>query len=358
MIWIELLSRHKEVTARHPLPTDDFLIGRGYDNALVIDDPYVAPRHLRVFRDANGGLMAEDLGTQNGLYDEAGARHVALSLDGNTLMRIGQTWLRAREADFPVPAERKSRQERRLWPWLVFLLALAPLLQVVMHWSMNTGENSLSYYLDDVLPMMMSLGLWVGLWALLSRLVSGAARVARHTTLALLACISLQLYSFLQPWAVFAFSSPAAARYDFVGIWLLMAAICLGHLYIISVKRLRQKAAIMFSLAVAVIVAQWLTYEPFKAENRLARSVYLETLFPPSWRVTAPESEADFFADVQKMEARLEELRKEDAPDEEDRETEDGEQETEDERQSRAADYRPQSEPGGHSVLCPLSSVF
>ncbi|MDR0673218.1 MAG: FHA domain-containing protein [Zoogloeaceae bacterium] len=315
MIWIERLSRHKEVLARHASPTDDLLIGRGYDNALVIDDPYVAPRHLRVFRDAKGGLMAEDLGTQNGLYDEAGARHLALRLDGNTLMRIGQTWLRVRETEFRVDDDRKMRQERRMWPWLVLLLVFAVLLQTLLRWLENTGESTMSYYLDEVLAVASSLGIWVGLWGLISRLLSGAARLVWHAMIALLAFMAILLLDFFWSWVIFAFSSPLAAQYGFVCKWLVVAVACLGHLYVVSVKRLRQKAIIVFLLAFAIMVVQWLMGEPFRAENRLARNAYLRTLFPPSWRVVAPESEADFFARAREMEARLEGLRKEEVED-------------------------------------------
>jgi hypothetical protein len=57
------------------------------------------------------------------------------------------------------------------------------------------------------------------------------------------------------------------------------------------------------------------------------------------------------------MEARLEELRKEDAPDEKDRKTGDEEPEN-DEEQSGAARHRARSEPGEHFILRPPSSVF
>jgi hypothetical protein len=317
MIWIELLSRHREVTARYPSPTDKLTIGRGYDNALIIDDPCVAPRHLRIFRDAEGCLMAEDMGTQNGICDEAGKRHIALRLDGNTLMRVGQTWLRVREADFAVSAEQTCRQKRSLWPWLLALLAITPLLLALSVWVQESEESALSDYLGSVFPIMIMLGVWVGLWVLSSRLLSGVARLAQHTLIALVAVICLTFLEFFQNWVIFAFSSPVVARYGFASVWLLLAVTCLCHLYLISAKRLSQKALIVFSLAAGAILAQWLMEDPFKAENILTRSVYLKTLFPPSWRMVTPKSETDFFEDIRKMEVHLDELRKEEFAEEE-----------------------------------------
>ncbi len=43
MIWIEILGRHREVVARYRGDGAEVRIGRGYDNDVVIDDPYVAP---------------------------------------------------------------------------------------------------------------------------------------------------------------------------------------------------------------------------------------------------------------------------------------------------------------------------
>ena len=72
VIWVEILSRHHDVLERHRCTGPEIRIGRGYDNDVVLDDPYVAPRHLRVFRGATGTLVAEDAGSANGLFTERG----------------------------------------------------------------------------------------------------------------------------------------------------------------------------------------------------------------------------------------------------------------------------------------------
>ena len=51
MIWVEILSRHRDIAARFRFPGPEVRIGRGYDNDVIVDDPYVAARHLRVFRE-------------------------------------------------------------------------------------------------------------------------------------------------------------------------------------------------------------------------------------------------------------------------------------------------------------------
>jgi hypothetical protein len=81
MIWVEILSRHREVAARLRVAGEEACIGRGYDNDGVVDDPYVAARHVRVFRHEAGRLVAEDAGSKNGMFlDRGSAERRASSL--------------------------------------------------------------------------------------------------------------------------------------------------------------------------------------------------------------------------------------------------------------------------------------
>ncbi|HYC15496.1 MAG TPA: FHA domain-containing protein, partial [Stellaceae bacterium] len=70
--WIEVLGRHRDVVARLRFAGAEIRVGRAYDNDLVLDDPYVAPRHLLIRRETGGALVAEDLGSANGLYLDRG----------------------------------------------------------------------------------------------------------------------------------------------------------------------------------------------------------------------------------------------------------------------------------------------
>ena len=117
MIWVEILSRHRDIAARFRIAAAEARIGRGYDNDVIIDDPYVAARHLRVFRDEAGQLVAEDLGSANGTFLDGGRSRVARTvIDGKHPIRIGQTWLRIREIHHEVERERVAPPEWRALP--------------------------------------------------------------------------------------------------------------------------------------------------------------------------------------------------------------------------------------------------
>src|SRR5438445_11598609 len=91
MIWVEILSRHRDVAARFRITGPDVRIGRGYDNDVIVDDPYVAAQHLHVFRDETGQLVVEDLGSANGMFLDGGKSRLArLTVHGRQPIRIGQ----------------------------------------------------------------------------------------------------------------------------------------------------------------------------------------------------------------------------------------------------------------------------
>src|SRR5262249_17971492 len=122
MIWVEILSRSHAVTARHRCAGPDVRIGRSYDNDVVVDDPYVDPHHLRIARDEAGALVAEDLGSVNGLYDvQTSHRMKWLVVDGDRLVSIGRTCLRIREANYAVAAARLAEPPGRHAALLVVL---------------------------------------------------------------------------------------------------------------------------------------------------------------------------------------------------------------------------------------------
>ncbi len=310
MFWIEVLSRQKEIIQRHHAAADSVTIGRAYDNGVIVDDPYVAPAHVRICRDESGAMVAEDLATQNGLLDEKGKRHHRISLTGNQLIRIGHTWLRVRDANFKVADERPLQPQRRLWPGLMAMLILLPGFFMLNLWLRNTGDYSITLYLGQFVSLATGIAIWIGFWSLLTRLLTGAACFTLHAIIALTGIFALQIISFTQDWLVFAFSSNFIAQYSFPLFWFLFALICFAHMCVISSKNTYRKAAIVFSLAACASMAQWFMDNPLIPEDSGAKRPYLTRMYPPSWRVIAPETELEFFAEAEKLKAQLDELRK------------------------------------------------
>ena len=102
MMWIEVLGRDGEVLARSRIDAAEARIGRAFDNDVVVNDPYVAPYHLRVHRGEDGVLVAEDLATLNGLYAEHGAARDGRRARGPGPSEAG----RSRPGSVPRPSPR------------------------------------------------------------------------------------------------------------------------------------------------------------------------------------------------------------------------------------------------------------
>jgi hypothetical protein len=238
VMWIEVLSRHGEVAARERIDGPEARVGRAFDNDVVVDDPHVAPHHLRIFRGEDGELVAEDLGTLNGLYPEHGARRVErVGLAGAPGIRIGRTTLRVHDAAHAVL-------------------------------------------------------LWSGLWALLSRLFFGQARFALQVRIALTACIALIVWDQLSETLSFGLAWRALSEYASLGAWALLAATCYAHLLAIGPRRMRIAMGVIVALAGAGAAIQ--SAGKWEARHLVGEPATLGDLRPPAFRLR-PLARADAF---------------------------------------------------------------
>ena len=312
MIWVELLSRHREVVARYRVDGDSATIGRAYDNDVVVDDPYVAAHHVNVARDAEGRLVAHDLGSLNGLYagDEA-TRQIRIALDGERLLRIGRTLVRVRDAAYAVPPERiAGAAPARDWP-LSMTLALALVvagLSALTLWLSETTEPQLSRYVLPLFAMAVLILLWTTAWAVMSRIFSGAARFDRHLAIALGGIIAFFVFDEITDYGSFALSWRGLADYAYAGSWLLLAALCIVHLRAIGPGRLQFKAGVVVTLALLAIGAQTLTKS--ELSTMFGQQSYLPGLKPPAFRLKPPKSEGEFFAGVDALKAAVDKARR------------------------------------------------
>jgi len=310
VVWIEVLSRSREVIARHRCPGSDIRVGRAYENDLVLDDPYVAPHHLRIWRSEAGSWVAEDLGSANGLYLDHGRDKFGwLELDGNRPIRVGHTYLRIREAGHAVAPERTYQSHSRVWPALVGLGMLLVGIDAGSIWLGDTSEPKLSPYLVSVLTVAVLLAAWTAAWSVLSRIFSGQARFERNFLIALSGLVVYSLYREFADAAAFAFSWRALAAYQYVGIWSLLAGVCFLHLREVSPTRLKLKAGLVAALLATGIGVQLLNQSELR--SGIDRQTTALRLLPPAFRLTSPQDETTFFADIETLKTKLDQDRME-----------------------------------------------
>lgn len=307
MMWVELLSRHHEVIARYRCG-DDVRIGRAYDNDVVIDDPHVAPHHLRIARDEAGLLQAEDLGTRNGLHTtDSDARQTRVVLDGDRILRLGRSLLRVRTPDFVVPPERVPGRVLHTAPIIAVLGVVAIALSLLTLWLNETQQTQPSNYLLAVIGVAFLVLVWTTVWSVLSRIFTGVAHFDRHLSIALAGLLVFYLYDQAVEFGAYAFSWRAAAEYAYVVNWLLFAGLCFAHLRAMGPMRLRAKASAVTAVALAAIAVQ--TVSRMDPASAAGQQTYLQTLKPPFLRLRTAQSLDTFLEDTGRIKGGLDKAR-------------------------------------------------
>jgi hypothetical protein len=307
MIWVEILSRHRDVVSRVRIAGEEATIGRGYDNDVIIDDPFVAAHHLRVSCNEAGELVAEDLGSANGTFlDGSKDRITRLATDGARPLRIGQTLLRVRTSDYAVEPERMVLGERGALPTaMVAALTVIVLGFVVLRvWLAQTGEPRLSNYMTPLLTLAGVVLVWVGIWALISRLLAGRARFSHNLVIALVGFLATLIYNEFAKYASFGLTWPEPIDYEYAATWSILAGACFTHLRGISTRGTWLKGTIVAALMVLAIGVQ--TLQRSEAFSDLGRQTSTRLLLPPAFRTVSLRTPDTFFANVADLKADLE----------------------------------------------------
>lgn len=304
VIWVEVLSRSGEVTARHRCIGAEIRIGRGYGNDVILDDPYVASEHLLIHRDDAGALVAENVGGAQGLFLGKSRQAIErIALDGDRSIRIGHTDLRVREASHAVPRARAYVPPRRRWPLLVTLAAAILAVELASLWLGETTEPKLSRYLMPPLGLtLFALG-WAAVWSVFGRIFSGQARYERHLLITLSGMLAYSIYNEVDGIGAFSLAWPALPRYEYVGSWCILAAMCFFHLQTIFPARPRTKGAVITVLAGLAVALQTLT-QP-ELHGALDQQDHTHRLLPPMFRLAPLRSEDAFLADVEQLKGKL-----------------------------------------------------
>jgi hypothetical protein len=308
LMWIEVLSRHGDVAARSRIDSPEARIGRAFDNDVVVNDPHVAPHHLRIFRAEDGELVAEDLGTVNGLYSEHGARRVSrLALAAEPGIRIGRTILRVHDATHPVAEEKPLTPPRAHAEWAAGLGGLLILLLLMVQWLNMTQEPSPNLLLLPILAFITVVAVWTTFWAVLSRIFFGQARFALQLRIAVTACLLFLAWDQVTESASFAFALRDIVEFAGLGAWAVLAGVCYAHLRTIGPRHMRAMMGLVLVLIVAAALMQFFA----KSETRrlFGQRANLGDLRPPQFRLV-PLANADaFFKKAEGAKRRVDQAR-------------------------------------------------
>jgi hypothetical protein len=298
--FIETLARNGDVLQRQQLNALPIRIGRAYDNDVILDDDYVAPRHAVIDLDSHNKLMLHDLGSRNGVV-KAGKRLPSLALSGDTVVRIGHTSLRVRAADFPVQPELFDRTMHG-WegalPGMAGIL-LAALVALSVTWLFDTRSFQAFYYLQALAAGVAVAVAWGGAWAFANRLFGRHARLGRHIFIAGAGMAAVLAWELASNSLAYSFSLEALTRYGSHGVIAIAAGLLYFHLATVKPQlRLRFR---WLCLLFAVAGAGLMLIANVQRSGRVADELYMGVLLPPSMRASSDQGVDRYIDQVEAM---------------------------------------------------------
>jgi hypothetical protein len=278
---VEVLDGRTTVRTRARIDAVPATIGRGYDNDVILDDPYACATHVRITEGADGTLVAEDVGSVNGLRaGRNGARVPQVPLRHGTELRIGRTIVRCCDPAHPVPPALADDQEHgaagRILAsarWRVAAICASALALVAFEYAASIDRAGGVKALSETVPLLLILVLWSGGWALASRVVSHRFAFTRHFAYAMLMAVAFTAFGAASEWLDF--FVPDTALSDTFGFGVgavLIGTLVAGHLRIASTMsrahRLRAVAAVLGALALIAAIFAIADSEKFTSVMR------------------------------------------------------------------------------------------
>jgi pSer/pThr/pTyr-binding forkhead associated (FHA) protein len=284
---LEVLHRNG-ARSWHRLSDLPLTVGRGLTNDLILDDPYVDPRHARIALNESGDALIEDLGSVNGLVVSDARLQGPVPVQPGAEVRIGHTTLRFRDPEEPVspalldevaaPREptppavvsatgpsraRRSRVVATIAQWTTttwgrLMIAAAAMLSVAMYsWLGSSERSSASEAFFAALAFGFAIAVWAGIWAVASRVSVQRFHFVGHIAVASLVTLGGLIWTMTAEWLSFFFPDASLADVLSAGIGLfLLVALVAGHLSLATaMPRKRQWRAGLIVAGAALLIA-------------------------------------------------------------------------------------------------------
>lgn len=306
---IEAFDRHGALLARAPITRWPVTVGRALDCDLVLDDPFVAPTHLRIDRAAEAPrtVQVEVLETRNGarLQRKHHGQGERFDWPDGTPIDLGRTHITLRLADTAIADE----QALPKFPWrtvgtTAVLVALVVAAALGSSWLEARDASKYVQSLPGVLLiLLMVMGAWSGAWAVANKVFAGHLQFWRHVRIACAAALVADAVQLVSHLVAFAFSWEVFSQFAHVLIMVVVAGALYAHLAAVLPRRrvgLAWTVAAVVALGVpAWLGAQWLN------RMRLSDALYMSSLFPPSLRMAPAVPVEQFLKETESLRSKL-----------------------------------------------------
>ena len=282
-------------------------IGRGVEADVVLDDPYVAPVHVRVTAGADGRFGVDDLGSANGMRIGGERRRGSGGFvsAGDTL-QVGRTTLRLRGKGESLAPELVDQATSGFGLARPTLLAIGSVAAIFLSMAYSTWSDAPRDMADSfVRSLFMALPLtagWVGMWALLTRIMQGEWRWLRHIGIVGLVWIALEIVDSLLDVSWYAFSLP---RWSWRDKLLMIAAFAVAlrlHLHYAAHLTARQLTAVVAIVPVLLVATTYWMVDRSNQRNVNFIDAGLQ-IYPPAFRLSSAGPVPPYFDRVKLLRA-------------------------------------------------------
>jgi len=309
--WVEVVDRLGSVQQRKRVDSLPVTIGRAYTNAVIIDDRFVSPEHVRLDRDPKGDLIVEDLATLNGTYQWPESRRITrLPVGRECRLRIGETLLRVRSPDIEIDptvaysAEFKPLGNPQRMVGVLTTSAAAYGLLSYLGSFQNLKPLPLAGLAAGTLALLL---LWAGMWAFVNHITAQRFQLLAHTAAA--AAIGTAYLAVGEVMSGLTFAL-ALDRMASSMQWILVTGTLAVLLYVHSRLCAGDVSRRLFlrSTFVACGFVGLLWFQDFAADRGDHLRDYPNTLKPPAFRLAPAKPVDRFVHDAKMLQVDIDEL--------------------------------------------------
>lgn len=318
LVWLEVLDRRGHVRSRQRIDTMPALVGRSYGCDVLLDDPWISPIHVRIYRDLDGSFKVEDAGSENGLWIPGRlARITFVPLGTGVTLRAGHTTFRIVPADAvvsPTLASHVAAPTADGWdrPWIAIASGLlAGGIFAIIQLLGDAGTHRPAEFLGDALMMALILAIWSGIWALATRAVWHRARFLAHFTVASVAALAMMLVLSGVEYA--AFVAPGAPGFG-GAIVTLSLVVATGQIYghlVIATALPRTRAIAISSAVIVGLAALGALMADENATNGNSMPQFSAELKPLRSAIIPAQDTSDFFGGLKELKTSVDSLARE-----------------------------------------------
>ena len=314
-VVVEVLDSHGRVHARERLSLSadrrSFTVGRSTAADVMLDDPFVAALHVAIEVTPEGLFRATDLGSVNGIIVKAKRHRHAQGLElPDGLVQVGRTHLRLRTlrevlaAEKPDHAAGDTRAGR-----IAFSGALACALFIGYYSWLTAPWDPATVIAISVMKVLPVAGMWIAVWALLSRVIMGEWRWMTHAAILFGVFAGVLALDLVLDLAWFAFALP---QWPWRDPLLLIAAAALAlYWHLTQASTMKQRRAALVAVLLPAVAIGTTTWATARDQNRNVNFIGAGVkLYPPALRLREGGTLDAYFTEAARLRDSADQQRK------------------------------------------------